>query len=238
MTVHFSNIWKSYGKREILKGVDLHLAKQKCSILTGKNGTGKTTLMRICAGLEKPESGIIQYDGGVGVSWQKRQVDLFRNTVYLHQQPYMFDGDVIHNLEFGFSRKVSNTIRKKKIEDALEWAGLTKIARNQAKTLSGGERQRVAITRAWLHEPEIMLLDEPTANMDNDARIRTLSLLQNLKAQNIVVLIATHEPDHFYSIADDWLVLVDGTIENGELPVNRESNVRQLHKLHLAQAYT
>jgi tungstate transport system ATP-binding protein len=237
MTVHFTKMFKRFGNREILSGVDLILSENKCSILTGKNGAGKTTLMRICAGLEKPESGRILYEG-TDESWGRYTGKLFQNTVYLHQQPYMFDGDVIHNLEFGLSKKMSRPDRKKKITEALEWAGLTEIAHNQAKTLSGGERQRVAITRAWLHEPDIMLLDEPTANMDNEARTRTVSLLQNLKKHNIIVLIATHEPEHFYSIADEWLVLTDGRIKNGELPVNRNSNVLQLHKLQYAQAFT
>jgi len=211
--IKFLDIYKSFGHRQILTGVKLNLCAGQCSLLTGANGVGKSTLLRICAGLEKPDQG--KMDIGLGRQiWEQQRHSLHTNTVYLHQQPYMFDGNVLRNLAYALPSGLSKLERKQRIEEALHWAKLEAVASNPAKTLSGGERQRIAIARAWLREPTIMLLDEPTANMDQDARQRTLQLLHSLKEQGIALLVASHEPAHFYTLADEWLLLHQGRITN------------------------
>lgn len=209
--IKFLDICKHFGQREILTSIKLNLYSGQCSLLTGANGAGKSTLLRICAGLEKPDQGNV--DIGLGLQpWKHLRQILHAKAVYLHQQPYMFDGNVLQNLAYSLPRRLNKYERKQRIEEALHWAELEAIAKNAAKTLSGGERQRIAITRAWLRNPKIMLLDEPTANMDHDARQRTLQLLRNLKEQGIALLVASHDPGHLYTLVDEWLVLCQGSI--------------------------
>ena len=211
--IEFTNLHKHFGHRQILTGTDLALTSGQCSLLSGANGAGKSTLLRICAGLEKPDMGEVNI--GLGrQAWKRYRCMLQAEAVYLHQQPYMFDGSVIQNLAYALPGSTPRARHRLRISEALAWAELESIASNSAKTLSGGERQRVAIARAWLREPAIMLLDEPTTNMDQEARRRTMQLLHSLKQQGIALLIASHDPEHFYSLTNHWLELSSGRIEN------------------------
>lgn len=204
-----SGIQKRFGNRLVLEDAELEISSGECKLLCGENGAGKTTLLRIAAGLEKPEKGNI--NTGLGnVSWRRCRKTLQEKIVYLHQQPYLFDGSVMHNLMFALSGKQCN--KKESAHRALQWAGLEELAHHAAKTLSGGEKQRVALARAWLRNPAVMLLDEPTANMDAPARLRALNLLQQLKEQGLALLIATHDPVQFRNLADACLTLKNGKI--------------------------
>lgn len=218
----FGDIHKAFGKRQILQGAELRLQGGQCFLLSGPNGAGKSTLQRICAGLEKPDKGWI--DTGTGArSWRQQRRVLQTSCVYLHQQPFMFDGSVKQNLAYPRTHAIPKAERQARIEIALHWAGLESIADCWAKTLSGGERQRVALARAWLRAPRYMLLDEPTNNLDDDAKQRTLSLLQSLKAQGIALLIASHEAEHFQPVADGWFELSAGKIVH-KIPTSEHSD--------------
>jgi len=209
--INFSGIRKSFGHKQILDNSELDIKSGESTLLCGKNGSGKTTLLRIIAGLEIPDSGFV--NTGLGqFHWKKSRQQLRNSVVYLHQHPYMFDGDVISNLNFSLHNKLSHKQRGKSINSALEWAGLENIAKNSAKTLSGGERQRVAITRAWLRQPEILLLDEPITNMDHESRMRTIELLHNLKHQGVALVISSHDPIHFETLTDSCLQLSEGQL--------------------------
>ncbi len=212
MQLCFTDIHKRFGHRQILKGTDLIVSSGHCSLLSGPNGAGKTTLLRICAGLERPDRGLVNLGNGENV-WRRCRHTLQAKTVYLHQIPYMFDGSVMQNLCYALPRRLPKSQRKQLVGEALCWAGLESIATTSAKTLSGGERQRVAIARGWLRRPTVMLLDEPTANLDQEARRRTLQLLQSLKDQGIALLVASHDPKHFSSLTNSWLHLSEGQIE-------------------------
>ena len=180
--IYFSDIGIRFGHQQVLSDTELEIMSGRCTLLCGNNGSGKTTLLRIIAGLQVPDSGFV--NTGIGkYDWNRCRRQLRQTTVYLHQQPYMFDGDVISNLIFSLNNNLTRKQRLKRINSAIEWAGLENIAKNSAKTLSGGERQRVAIARAWLRDPKILLLDEPITNMDQDSRLRTIQLLINLKQQ-------------------------------------------------------
>lgn len=206
-----TDISKRFGKRVVLNSIDIQLASGECTLLTGPNGAGKTTLLRIMAGLEKPDHGFI--DMGLGPTrWQRCYAALRTSILYLHQHPYLFDGSVSRNLAYAICGRQQRRLTQQRISEALEWAGLTAISENHAKTLSGGERQRVALARAWLREPRMLLLDEPTANMDQEARLRTLELLLRLRESGIALLIASHDPNHFASLADKQLLLTHGVL--------------------------
>jgi len=227
--INFSGIDKSFGHNQVLHDSALEIKSGECILLCGKNGSGKTTLLRIIAGLEVPDSGFV--NTGLGkYTWNKCRRQLRHSSVYLHQQPYMFDGNVISNLNFSLQQKLSNRQRSERIKSAIAWAGLENIAENSAKTLSGGERQRVAITRAWLRDPEILLLDEPMTNMDHDSRLRTIELLLNLKEQGVALVVSSHDPVHFEALTDTWLQLSEGRLHG----FSASDNITPIHyKKHL-----
>jgi tungstate transport system ATP-binding protein len=226
--ISFGNIHKHFGKRAVLNGVNMELRGGECSLLTGPNGSGKTTLLLICAGLERPDQA--ELDLGMGMlSWRRSRRSLLEKTVYLHQQPYMFDGTVIDNLGYGLPKNISRKERRQHIDRGLDWADLAPIADAHAKSLSGGEKQRVALARAWLRNPAVLLLDEPTANMDQMSRQRSFELIQQLKSEGIALLIASHDPAHFISEADHCLALKYGIIHKQKPSDWSVDNILPIH---------
>lgn len=228
LKLSFNDIHKRYNGRTVLSATNIQLSGGECTVLTGPNGAGKTTLLRIMAGLEKPDRGSI--DTGLGATrWRRCCATLRTRILYLHQHPYLFDGSISRNLAYAITEKQKRSLRQQRISEALKWAGLTAIADNHAKTLSGGERQRVALARAWLREPRALLLDEPTANMDPEARTRTLELLNRLKQSGIALLVASHDPHHFSSLADRHLQLTQGILAE---EFSDDTNVTPFRRIH------
>ena len=207
--LHFHSVNKHYARRRVLSNVKLTLRSGQCYLLSGENGAGKTTLLRILAGLESPDSGLFS-TGQDELKWRQCRKLLQARILYLHQQPYMFDGSVRYNLAYALHRQLPRQQRKAQIEQALTWAGLEGHAQESAKNLSGGERQRVALTRAWLRRPDVLLLDEPTSNLDQESRRRTLALLDSLKSEGMSLLIASHDRTHFSSLIDSHILLREG----------------------------
>lgn len=206
----FLGLSKSYDSRIVVHDARIKVRNTLCTLLIGKNGSGKTTLLKMMAGLEKPTSGLIQFND-TQYKWGQCRAELLNNFMYLHQQPFMLEGSVRANLRYTLkvSRQATQTIDK-----AIQWAGLEDIIELDAKSLSGGEKQRVAIARAYLRSPRVVLLDEPTANLDHQSRIRTLELLKQFKQQGIAMIIASHDPDIFNDVQDERLQLNDGRLTN------------------------
>jgi len=212
VNISFSCLHKRLGRKIILRDASLLIRSGELNLIRGKNGTGKTTLLRIIAGLEKPDSATIDSGNGA-TSWRRSRKQLRNLSVYLHQHAYMLDGSVKENLAYTLSqRKLTKKEKDHLIDTALELTQINDISDYYAKSLSGGEQQRVALARAWLRQPKIMLLDEPTANMDQDARTRTIELLDNLKAQGLALFVASHDPEQFSRLAENTLTLSDGTL--------------------------
>lgn len=223
----FNNLHKRFGRRSLLNGINISLYSGACTLLIGANGAGKSTLLRILAGLERPEQG--QVDCGLGASsWRRCRRSLQDRVLYMHQQPYLFEGSVTRNLAYALPKGLDRATRERRITMAVEWAKLEGIAEMPAKTVSGGERQRIALARAWLREPPVMLLDEPTSNMDQEGRMQTMELLLRLKQAGIAMLVASHDPAHFDSLADTRVHLQDGLL----LPADKAaSNITPLRRV-------
>lgn len=210
-TLRVEALEKHFGRRELLCGIGLELNAGQAVLLSGPNGAGKTTLLRILSGLERPDRCRVDVGRGA-LPWRQNREALLRNTLYLHQHPYMFDGSVRYNLAYALARNLPRRRRDELIDTAIAWAGLEHLQDTPAKSLSGGERQRVSLARAWLRQPRILLLDEPTANLDQASRQRTLELLAPFKQAGMSLVVASHDVHHFSSLANRSLHLHEGRL--------------------------
>lgn len=207
---YFHGINKSFGTKSVILDARIKISNTQCTVLVGGNGVGKTTLLKILAGLSYPDAGFLRRNGSDQKVKQSKSV-LLKNFLYLHQQPYMFDASVNKNLRYNIKPTKQS---EEKIVQAVEWAGLESILNQNANSLSGGEKQRVAIARAYLRNPHTVLLDEPTANLDQASKLRTLELLKEFKGQGTAMVIASHDPDLFQELQDERLQLANCKLTN------------------------
>jgi tungstate transport system ATP-binding protein len=207
-----SRLDKRFGTRVLFEQAELQFDAGHGYVVTGANGSGKTTLLRMIAGLESAQQ--------VGFTFRQRQAadrdypeEWRREIVYVHQQPYLFHSTIEKNLEYGLARRGMDAgARQARVRDALEWAGLTDRRDVPPQKLSGGEAQRVALARAKLLNPALLLLDEPTANLDGAARKQVLDLVTALCIDDHTVVIASHDPEIMRLAILDRLVLADRKI--------------------------
>lgn len=201
-----------FQQRELFSGANLHFAEGDCIYLMGDNGSGKTTLMKILAGLQKPSSGKVSAEGFASRGlWQKSK--LHGCALYLHQHPYLYEGTVTENLAMAMRMGATTAPTSARgVEQALELAGLGQLASSQASHLSGGERQRLAIARAWLLRPRLLMLDEPVSNMDKESRELVLAMTSQLKADGTGLLIASHQHGQLTALCNRRWLIQDGRI--------------------------
>ena len=194
VAVTIRGLSKTFGARPVLAKVDLTIRRGEFVVLLGPSGTGKTTLLRILAGLEVPD------DGEVLVPQR-------RTTVY--QEPRLVPSmRVLDNVTIG---QPSSTRTRARAFSALEEVNLRAHAQAWPATLSGGEAQRVALARALVREPELLLLDEPFAALDALTRLAMHTLVDQLFTRHKpAVLLVTHDVDEALQLADRVIVLKDG----------------------------
>ncbi len=184
----------SVNGQRLLDLPEFEVPERSCMVLSGRNGAGKTTLLRIVAGLLEPDQGEVEF-AGRRQGWKAARELLRQDCIYLHQHPYMFDRSVWENVAFGLRQtRIRRPELQQRVDQALDWAGLSHLAGRNARQLSGGEKQRVALTRARVLSPRLLLLDEPLANMDLESRHQTLGLIRSLKDEGIASIVTGHEP--------------------------------------------
>ena len=216
--IDYRAISKRFGKTRVLENIALTLTSHECILITGENGSGKTTLLRILAGLEKPD----QCDVSLGVSsaesWRRMRKRLLKTIMYLHQQPYMLDGSLRRNLEYTARLNPSLADIETSVNQALKWADLERLQDQRAVSLSGGQKQRVALARARLRGPQVLLLDEPTANLDSDSRDRTMRMLREFRDSGTALVIVSHDPEIFADLVTERLHLKGHRLHAGAPP--------------------
>ena len=225
--IQLNNLCISAAGKQILNIEELCIAQHKCILLTGANGSGKTTLLKVLSGLLRPDNVDIEYQG-LNLSWTQAKNLLIRDMIYMHQQPYLFDTTVINNITYGLKRRgESAAIAQEKALDALDWAQLPPLAHRNAQQLSGGEKQRIALTRARVLSPRMLLLDEPTASMDIEAKRQTTELLERLKNEGVTIILSSHEAHTINQFADQHLVINHGNI-TPYAPPSDDENITML----------
>ena len=208
LSLKLINISKKYRNVEALKSMSLTLQGGRIIVLLGVNGAGKTTLMRVMAGLENADSGQLLFNNQNIDCNALRQV-----STLVFQKSAMFSTNVYSNLAYGLRiRKVPKDEIKKKVAEALQAVRLSGFEKRRAKKTSGGEQQRLALARAFLLESQVLLLDEPTANLDpNSAAIIEKAIVSRKSSERIIVM-ATHNLSQARRIADEIVHIYNGNI--------------------------
>lgn len=210
--MRIANVGQEYGGKYVLKGVNLEIATGEVFALIGPTGAGKTTLIRLLNLLETPASGQIYFDGVDVTRSERQRLKARRRMAYVQQKPIVFKMTVYGNVACGLKwRKVKKEVVRSRVEDALEMVGILDYGKRDARTLSGGEMQRVAIARALVTDPEVLLLDEPTANLDPISIATVEEVLEKIIGQkNITVVMATHDMPQGQRFAGRMGVLING----------------------------
>ena len=204
---------KAHGEQPLFDIDALALDAGSAYVLTGVNGAGKSTLLRVLAGLESAHA--------EGMAWQGKAASMApyprqmrEAIVYVHQHPIMFSTSVAHNIGYGLvARGVPRARIAQLVDQAMLWAGVEHLRERDPAALSGGEKQRVALARAKVLDAKLLLLDEPTANLDGAAREQVIALIPALVEGGGTVVMACHDRDLIGLPGVQRLKLRDGRLE-------------------------
>ena len=218
MYVEMKNIYKRYGDFLASDNVSFGIEKGKLVALLGPSGSGQTTLLRMIAGLENPNSGDIFIDGKRvnDIPASKRGIGFVFQNYALFRYMTVFD-----NVAFGLElQKMPKKQIKERVKELLELTGLSGMEKRYPNQLSGGQRQRVAFARALAPNPQVLLLDEPFAAIDAKVRTELRSWLKEMVEKlGITSIFVTHDQDEAVEVADEIIITNHGTIEQMGTPV-------------------
>jgi len=202
-----------------LDGVDLEIQSNTFTVVMGPSGSGKSTLLYLVGGLDRPTSGQINVNGqSVEIMDENELAQYRRNTIGFVFQSFnlLSSMTALHNVAFPMRfARTGHRQRVAKATEILKRVGLADRMHHRPTELSGGQQQRVAIARALINDPQIILADEPTGNLDTASGISIMQLLSDLHRSGRTVLVVTHDPrmKHF---ATDYVYLLDGKIVSEE----------------------
>lgn len=200
--VAIEGIGKAFGQRDVLNGIDLQIPAGQFVAVVGRSGCGKSTLLRLLAGLDQPGRGAIASAGGSLADHREEVRLMFQDARLLPWKR------VIENVGLGLTGKWLP-----KAADALAAVGLGERANDWPATLSGGQKQRVALARALIHQPRLLLLDEPLGALDALTRIEMQQLIERLWQQHgFTVLLVTHDVSEAVAVADRVILIEEGRI--------------------------
>ena len=216
MLYRLENLKRLHGERTVLNIECLEIEPNAIYTLIGPNGAGKTSLLQILAFLDKPSSGRISFNDLPVRFSEKHLHSLRRKVVLLDQSPILFSGTVYKNVDFGLKvRNISRELRQQRIGEMLELVGMEKFASYDIQGLSGGEVKRVALARALALRPEVLLCDEPTANVDRENQEIILNILKKInREEKSSIIFSTHYLSQGQRLADHTLLLQNGSLSD------------------------
>ena len=206
LPLKLENLGFAAGGREIIKSISCEIAAGTRTVILGPNGAGKSVLMRLCHGLLKPTAGRITWRQDGITRRARRQAMVFQRPVLLRRSAI---ANVIYALKLAGIASAECRLRA---EDVLEAVGLANVATRPARVLSGGEQQRLALARAWALGPEVLFLDEPTANLDPNATRDIESIIGAIRASGVKIIMTTHSLGQARRLGDEILFLSEGRL--------------------------
>ena len=219
--ITISNITKSFGSLKVLKGIDLHIAKGEIVSIVGPSGAGKTTLLQIIGTLDRPDSGTVCVDGIDTTTLSQKELSHFRNrhlgfVFQFHQLLPEFTA--IENIMIpAYIAGTSHSEAQKRAEELLQFMKLTDRAHHKPNELSGGEKQRVAVARALINNPAVILADEPSGSLDSKNKEELHQLFFDLRDRfGQTFVIVTHD-ETLASITDRTIHMRDGLLVDAEI---------------------
>ena len=226
--IHVNNLYKSFGKNNVLKGIDEHIKKGEVVVVIGPSGSGKSTFLRCLNLLEEPTSGNVIFEDNDITDKKKVDINKIREKMgMVFQQFNLFPHKtVLENLTIAplKVKKVSKEQAEKKALELLERVGLTNKAKAYPSSLSGGQKQRIAIARALAMEPDVMLFDEPTSALDPEMVGEVLSVMKDLAKEGMTMVVVTHEMGFAREVGDRILFMDNGNIVEQGTPEEIFSN--------------
>lgn len=217
MIVKIDNVSKSYNKHSVIKALSLDIEKGERVVILGPSGCGKTTLLKIVAGFIHPDQGKVIIDGNVVsdngkciIEPENRQVGMVFQDLALW--PHMSN---YKNLEFGLkAKKIPKMETRKRIDEIFEKVQMAQFKNVYPGELSGGQQQRIALARALVMQPKILLMDEPLSSLDADLSLTLRKEMLRLQEELAITLIyVTHDREEAFSLATRIVVVADGRIQ-------------------------
>lgn len=208
MKISLSNIKKIYNEKQVLDIDLLEIEKGKITGIIGPNGSGKSTLLNIIAGLDEKYLGTITYDQKV------INREIYNKMTLVSQKPYLFRRKVYYNIEYPLRvRNINKADIKKKVNEIIDRLEINELKEKKAHLLSGGESQKVSLARALVFEPKLLLLDEPTSNIDPESiKVLEREILRFNKETKATVIIVTHNLEQSDRICDNIIYLENGRV--------------------------
>lgn len=209
MRIDINKLQKNYVGKQIFSIDTFSFESGLIHGIIGANGTGKTTLLRILSGIEP------HYQGDVFYDMKQMESKLQKNITFLSQSPYMMNRTVLENIAYPLKiRGVSKTTLLEKVETAMKIMQVSSLAQRNATSLSTGETQKVALARALIIEPKLLLLDEPTANIDPESMLIIEDVLQKYNAQTKCTIISvTHNVEQAKRFCHKIIKMADGNVK-------------------------
>lgn len=222
-SVKIINMTKQFNKEYILKNINLDIKQGEFITLLGESGCGKSTTLNLIAGLIKPTSGDILFDGISVLDINPN----YRQAVVVFQDYCLFPHmTVFENIEFGLKvKKINKKLRINKVKELLELVQLEGSDKKFPHELSGGQKQRVAIARTLAVNPKVLLLDEPFSNLDINLKNNMMEFILNIQKQlEITTILVTHDKEEALMMSDKIAVMIDGEIAQFDTPINLYEN--------------
>src|SRR5690554_6808664 len=231
--IKINNLIKTFngssGIKEVLDNLNISVKKGNITGIIGPSGVGKSTILNILVGLEKPEQGEVFVFGKDITKFNKKELRNYRQDIGFVFQDYNLLNNltVLNNVALPLKlRGVKKSIRLSKAEEALKYVNLIAEKNSYPSELSGGMRQRVAIARSLIHKPKILLLDEVTSSLDFETAMIIVSLLKKINEDfKITIIIASHDILTIKKLCSDVYVLKDGSITE-HLIIDRQNNLK------------
>lgn len=192
--------------RALIDGVSCEFTAGPRTVILGPNGAGKSVLMRLCHGLLTPTSGRVVWRGSRDEHRPRAQAMVF-------QRPVMLRRSALGNVTYGLALAgVASVPRERRAREVLDLVGLSGVAARPARVLSGGEQQKLALARAWALEPEVLFLDEPTANLDPGATREVERIVDQIHSSGTKIVMTTHNLGQARRLADEILFMSAGRL--------------------------